>query len=371
MEFASSRAEFGTVKAQLMKQGHLEDMKELSVRQQILELNSARNRLQKELKELLNKQLPELYREHSKLYTSQILLSDYEFKIKRQLEETKRLEETAKFLLAQNARQKMLPLFFMAEMETHNQINKILADTVEMFENEHQEIISRKVLFCVDSILPSKLFYYKKKLYSELKSQKSDQSQFIQQLLQTNRLNAKASSSSEDWIDPQESFMQSIFHILTKTGKNESSFETPPQDRTFVSNEEFQQAVSKFKSTLELVQKKKSQSKKQRQIDLSKIEDSIQTLEGILYSSSDTAKPVLSSPSLLTAQQSVCDKLESVTKTMDALLKQRNSYLHMLNNDKELAAERMLFVEFFKNPQHFLQYIEKKEKRSNANQIHL
>lgn len=104
IEFACSKAEFSIVKSQLMRQSHYENIDELSVRQQINDLTQQKMKINKELSDCLNNKLPLLYKEHSRLYTTQILLSDYEFKIEKQLKETEKLNKIISLLLSQNAR---------------------------------------------------------------------------------------------------------------------------------------------------------------------------------------------------------------------------------------------------------------------------
>jgi hypothetical protein len=95
-----------------MRMSHYEGVEELLVRQQINDLNQQKIKINKELNECLTYKLPLLYKEHSRLYTSQILLSDYEFKIERQKKETQKLNNIISFLLTQNARQKFFKIFF-------------------------------------------------------------------------------------------------------------------------------------------------------------------------------------------------------------------------------------------------------------------
>ena len=167
-------------------------------------------------------------------------------------------------------------------------------------------------------------------------------------------------------IDSREWLPQFVFQILS--GVNENDLSSSSKLNPFISIEDLKEASKRFKDLHNISKQSKSKLYQQRELDLKKIQESINSLHRILYQSSDTSNPVISSPDLVEVEETLSSQLENVSKSIDQLIKQRSEKLQILSHNKDVFLSRRLFIDFYSNTQQFFNILEKLEKTvSNKN----
>ena len=202
-------------------------------------------------------------------------------------------------------------------------------------------------------------------MYEELKSPRKD-NEMISQIFDKSPIINENKMKSDMIIDSREWLPQFVFQILS--GVNENDLSSSSKLNPFISIEDLKEASKRFKDLHNISKQSKSKLYQQRELDLKKIQESINSLHRILYQSSDTSNPVISSPDLVEVEETLSSQLENVSKSIDQLIKQRSEKLQILSHNKDVFLSRRLFIDFYSNTQQFFNILEKLEKTvSNKN----